>query len=84
VVFQEEEDDPIISKCKHVFCREDARVYVDTVEGVKIKCPDCFQDVSIDLSQNKIQKGDLNVKSIVSKLDLRNWISSTKIEANSS
>lgn len=65
----EECDDPIISKCKHIFCREEARMFfLETSE-----CPVCKVKITIDLNQVY----EYNIKT---QLDPTNWTSSTKIE----
>ena len=84
-ICHEEAEDPIVSKCKHVFCREDARQYIESVPvGDSLKCPHCLKALVIDLSQPEMEKSQAqsqNVqKSIVNYLDLENWRSSTKIE----
>lgn len=65
----EEADDPIISKCKHIFCREEARVFL----GDTGKCPVCKVKITIDL----MQKIEFTYKTQF----YDNWRSSTKIEA---
>jgi DNA repair protein RAD16 len=81
VVCNDEAEDAILSKCKHIFCREDARIYLDSFQGEKIKCPDCFLDLQIDLTQEEVKTGDSVKNNIISKIDLKNWRSSTKIES---
>ncbi|KAI8924852.1 SNF2 family N-terminal domain-containing protein [Entophlyctis helioformis] len=88
---QEEAEDAIISKCKHVFCREDARQYVQSAPSHQPpKCPVCFRGLSIDLTQPEMTRpedggsggaGGGMRSSIVNYMDLANWRSSTKIEA---
>ena len=75
-------EDPIISKCKHVFCRPCIENYVKL--GTQPSCPTCFIPLTIDLKQktyetksNKEKKG----KTILQRIDLSNWRTSTKIEA---
>eukprot|EP00842_Homolaphlyctis_polyrhiza_P004367 jgi/Hompol1/4931/HPOL_004043-RA len=89
-ICQEEAEDAIMSKCKHVFCREDARQYVQSMPpGKPAKCPTCFKNLSIDLTQpemlspedGKSDPGGGMRSSIVNYIDLANWRSSTKIEA---
>ncbi|KAI8898079.1 SNF2 family N-terminal domain-containing protein, partial [Globomyces pollinis-pini] len=86
VVCHEEAEDPIASKCKHVFCREDAMQYLESVpDHEPINCPKCFHSLSIDLTQPAMDISDKktmeNQMSIVNQVDLKNWRSSTKIEA---
>lgn len=65
----EECDDPIMSKCKHIFCREEAKNFL--LESPE--CPVCKIKISIDLNQVYDYK-------VQTKIDPNNWISSTKIE----
>jgi DNA repair protein RAD16 len=84
VVCHEEAEDPILSKCKHIFCREDARQYIQSIpQGQVPRCPSCVRELSIDLSQPELEQvvsGTVQT-SIINQLDLENWRSSTKIEA---
>ncbi|WUR05070.1 DNA repair protein RAD16 [Vairimorpha necatrix] len=65
----EECDDPVISKCKHVFCREEAKKFL----LLSSECPVCKIKITIDLNQVYEYK-------LTTKLDPTNWMSSTKIE----
>ncbi|KAJ3040875.1 DNA repair protein rad16 [Rhizophlyctis rosea] len=85
-ICQEEAEDAILSKCKHVFCREDARQYIQSFpEGEHPTCPVCFRQMTIDLTQPEVmpkEGAETGVKnSIVNYMDLSRWRSSTKIEA---
>jgi len=116
-ICQEEAEDAIMSKCKHVFCREDIKQYIQcaptqatedqngmftstakpkrggkkaAASGPSVLCPVCFKDLSIDLSQQPVSAEDAFGKaasditknsSIVNRIDLTQWRSSTKIEA---
>lgn len=80
VVCHDEAEDPITSKCKHVFCREDARQYIQSNPG-QATCPSCVQPLQIDLSQPETTSSEETSKSIVNQIDLSRWRSSTKIEA---
>lgn len=85
VICNYEPEDPIISKCKHIFCREDARDLFDTaIEAADVRCPYCFQKLSIDLNQPAYQPAagkQESRKSIINEIDMTKWRSSTKIEA---
>ncbi|TPX37568.1 hypothetical protein SmJEL517_g00672 [Synchytrium microbalum] len=85
-------EDAIVSKCKHIFCREDIKQYIESApDDEHPRCPVCSQHVTIDLSQPTIEpkeesrgssgSGGLFKTSIVNKIDLSRWRSSTKIEA---
>ncbi|KAJ3342600.1 DNA repair protein rad16 [Entophlyctis luteolus] len=86
-ICQDIAEDAVISKCKHVFCREDIREYIlgDPSGEEACKCPVCFRALSIDLSQQTYEgsgKDREAVKtSIVNYIDMTKWRSSTKIEA---
>lgn len=116
-ICQEEAEDAIQSKCKHVFCREDVTQYIQSApmrdaeegdvagasssmfgsrpkgskkSGPSILCPVCFKELTIDLSQPTASEQDVfglnssaDVRkntSIVNRIDLTTWRSSTKIE----
>jgi DNA repair protein RAD16 len=85
-ICQEIAEDPIMSKCKHVFCREDIREYiVSAPDGESCTCPICFVKLSIDLSQPEyapkaVGSADAARTSIVNYIDMSKWRSSTKIE----
>lgn len=82
-------EDAIQSTCKHVFCREDIRLYVESsASEVGLQCPVCFRPLSVDLTQATMEPVHEPAsgkrpprKSIVSRLDFERWQSSTKIEA---
>ncbi|RKO93595.1 SNF2 family N-terminal domain-containing protein, partial [Blyttiomyces helicus] len=85
-ICNEEAEDAIAAKCKHVFCREDVRQYVlSAPDGQNPNCPVCFKPLTIDLSQEEMTDkdgGSNEVKtSIVNYIDLSKWRSSTKIES---
>ncbi|KAJ2699758.1 DNA repair protein rad16 [Coemansia sp. IMI 203386] len=105
----EEAEDPVISRCKHVFCRVDAQQYVQGAgESADLRCPSCFALFDIDLTQPEMKRraaasgssrsqgtagGTLMEtmmstpqtmeyrRSIVNRIDMGRWKSSTKIEA---
>ena len=78
----EEAECPILSKCKHVFCREDARLFLQSAPIESIDCPVCFKPFTIDLSQPEIDRSkEPGIQTnIVNHIDLKRWRSSTKIE----
>ncbi|KAJ2721475.1 DNA repair protein rad16 [Coemansia sp. Benny D115] len=116
-ICNEEAEDPIISRCKHVFCRVDAQMYVSGAdESTTLRCPMCFALFDIDLTQPEMVQstrsrggggggggrsassdGPQGVtlmesmmstpktleyrRSIVNRIDMSRWRSSTKIEA---
>ncbi|EGD73108.1 nucleotide excision repair protein [Salpingoeca rosetta] len=78
-------EDPIMSGCKHTFCREEVELYISSSCAEVPVCPVCFQPLSIDLTQPTIERPKIaeksKSKSIVRRLDMERWQSSTKIEA---
>ncbi|KAF9355164.1 DNA repair protein rad16 [Mortierella sp. AD094] len=89
----EEAEDAIVSKCHHLFCREDAQQYISAAETDAPECPVCHIPLSIDLEQptyvkEEEEEVDVEVKhknfartSIVNRIEMETWRSSTKIEA---
>ncbi|KAI9593637.1 SNF2 family N-terminal domain-containing protein [Syncephalis fuscata] len=84
-ICNDEPEDPIISKCKHVFCREDANQYISSCIEELPLCPVCYARLTLDLSQPTyelpMQNSQSVRRSIVNQIDMNNWRSSTKIEA---
>lgn len=80
----EEATDAIASKCRHVFCRECVRQYLDSaVEDTSPDCPHCHAQLSIDLEQDTLDttRPEETRQGILAKIDVDKWRSSTKIEA---
>ncbi|SJX63501.1 probable RAD16-nucleotide excision repair protein [Sporisorium reilianum f. sp. reilianum] len=86
----DEAEDAIMSRCKHIFCRECVRQYLDSeIEpGMVPDCPYCHATLSIDLEaealeppQSSIRMNDSGRQGILARLDMDKWRSSTKIEA---
>ncbi|KAK4686807.1 DNA repair protein RAD16, partial [Tremellales sp. Uapishka_1] len=79
-------EDAIVSACKHVFDRECIRQYLEVQQsrGHPPKCPVCHIEISIDLEAEAIDIDEGPKKArqgILSRLDLNNWRSSSKLEA---
>ncbi|CEP18383.1 hypothetical protein [Parasitella parasitica] len=84
-------EDAIAAVCKHVFCRECCVQYCNSFDderGESPRCPSCFADFSVDLSQPAMEvsdgpgaNGNYSKSSIVNRIDMDKWRSSTKIEA---
>lgn len=82
-ICDDEAEDAIVSKCHHKFCRMCVTKYIDGYDGNDAPdCPQCHISLSIDLTQPAIEDFS-NVKrgSIINRIDMHNWRSSTKIEA---
>ncbi|KAK8849448.1 hypothetical protein IAR55_004781 [Kwoniella newhampshirensis] len=79
-------EDAIVSACKHVFDRECIRQYLEVKQtrGHKPECPVCHIEISIDLEAEAIdleEGGKKARQGILSRLNLDNWRSSSKLEA---
>ncbi|GAB5588326.1 DNA repair protein rad16 [Umbelopsis nana] len=96
VVCNEPPEDAIMSSCRHIFCRECCTQYLESFvdEGdMQMRtpnCPRCFATLTVDLSQPsiEIEQSDeprMHTKyaknSIVNRINMDKWRSSTKIEA---
>ena len=77
----DEADDPIMSKCRHVFCRECIRQYLETAIEVVPECPVCHLPLTIDLSQETCEEANEARQGMLEKIDPGKWRTSTKIEA---
>ncbi|KAJ2850132.1 DNA repair protein rad16 [Coemansia brasiliensis] len=97
----EEAEDPVVSKCHHVFCRLEAHQYVaGAADAATLRCPACFALFEIDLTQPPLAPRRAQAvgatlmesmmttpstreyrRSIVNRIDMQRWRSSTKIEA---
>ena len=87
-----EEEDAALATCKHIFHRECIMQYASCApaEGKKVTCPVCRTALTIDFSPeslenaksatNRFAKDPLPDKSILNKLDLTQYTSSTKVE----
>ncbi|KAI8092310.1 SNF2 family N-terminal domain-containing protein [Gilbertella persicaria] len=85
-------EDAIAAACKHVFCRECCVQYYDSFDSndnyEKPRCPSCYAEFSVDLSQPAIEvegghglNANYSKSSIVNRINMSTWRSSTKIEA---
>lgn len=85
----EDAEDPIISKCGHLFCRTEVEDYIRLAPvGAPIVCPRCFKSFTIDLTQDTVTNESSRShifnsisKSCIDFINLKTWRSSTKIEA---
>ncbi|RDW67638.1 p-loop containing nucleoside triphosphate hydrolase-7 [Coleophoma cylindrospora] len=80
-ICDETAEEAIRSACKHEFCRECAKNYLNSSESPD--CPQCHIPLSIDLEQPDIEQDEQLVKksSIINRIKMENWTSSSKIEA---
>ena len=84
-ICDEAADEAIRSRCRHDFCRQCAKNYMRSMEGVsgaEGDCPRCHIPLSIDFDQPDIEQDEENVKksSIINRIKMEDWTSSTKIE----
>ncbi|KAG0436742.1 ATP-dependent helicase rhp16 [Dictyocoela muelleri] len=52
----DEADDPVISSCKHVFCREEVKIFMNKTQ----KCPVCKVKMTIDLVEIELTDEELS------------------------
>lgn len=84
-ICDEPAEEAIRSKCHHEFCRQCAKEYVRSFEGVvggEPDCPRCHIALSVDFDQPDIEQDEDHVKksSIINRIKMEDWTSSTKIE----
>ncbi|KAF2158198.1 hypothetical protein K461DRAFT_218723 [Myriangium duriaei CBS 260.36] len=83
-ICDEPAEEAIRSKCKHDFCRACVKSFVRSVEEDQgeADCPRCHIPLSIDFDQPEIEQDEEAVKksSIINRIRMENWTSSTKIE----
>ncbi|PLW50416.1 hypothetical protein PCANC_07582 [Puccinia coronata f. sp. avenae] len=79
----DEAEDAIISRCRHIFCRECIRQYLETATEQEPECPVCHLPITIDLSQDALQDESSSKarQGVLDRLDPGKWRTSTKIEA---
>lgn len=96
VVCNEPPEDAIMSSCRHIFCRECCVQYLEsfveegTMQMKTPNCPRCFATLTVDLSQPAMETDNsdeprmhakYSKNSIVNRINMDKWRSSTKIEA---
>ncbi|KAJ5591785.1 DNA repair protein RAD16 [Penicillium hispanicum] len=82
-VCDEPAEDAIRSRCRHEFCRQCAKDYINSHDDeTSVDCPQCHIPLSLDLEQPTIEQSSDTVKktSIINRINMENWTSSTKIE----
>ncbi|KAF2488605.1 hypothetical protein BU16DRAFT_545266 [Lophium mytilinum] len=83
-ICDEPAEEAIKSRCNHEFCRSCVKSYVQSCEGEGgvADCPRCHIPLTIDFDQPDIEQDEEAVKktSIINRIKMENWTSSTKIE----
>ncbi len=81
ICLDEAEDAVKTASCRHIFCRECIRQFLETATVQAPDCPVCNQPISIDLDQEAIEQDDTNRQGFLSRIDPTKARTSTKIEA---
>ncbi|ETI29080.1 hypothetical protein G647_01533 [Cladophialophora carrionii CBS 160.54] len=88
-ICDEPAEEAIRSRCRHEFCRQCAKSYIQSFAGsinggteADADCPRCHIPLVIDWDQPEIEQDEDNVKksSIINRIKMEDWTSSTKIE----
>lgn len=83
-ICDEPAEEAIRSRCHHDFCRQCAKNYVRAFDGKgsEAECPQCHIPLAIDWDQPDLEQDEEKVKknSIINRIKMENWTSSTKIE----
>ena len=83
-ICDEPAEEAIRSRCHHDFCRQCAKNYVRSFDGLDgdADCPRCHIPLAIDFDQPDIEQEEDHVKksSIINRIKMEDWTSSTKIE----
>ncbi|XP_024518292.1 DNA repair protein RAD16 [Selaginella moellendorffii] len=85
VICDEDCIDPVSAKCKDTFCRSCLEnLLSEGSEDTKIACPRCETPLTVDAKSSKVVGKKLTgyrKGSIINRLDLNDFVTSTKIEA---
>ncbi|KWU47464.1 hypothetical protein RHOSPDRAFT_13888 [Rhodotorula sp. JG-1b] len=77
----DEAEDAVKTACRHIFCRECVRQYLETAVEYKPECPVCHLPMSIDLDQDAIEVDETGRQGFLARIDPTKARTSTKIEA---
>lgn len=77
----DEAEDAVKTACRHLFCRECVRQYLETAVEFKPECPVCHLPMSIDLDQDAIEVDETGRQGFLARIDPTKARTSTKIEA---
>jgi DNA repair protein RAD16 len=76
-------EDPIASRCHHVFCRADIQEYIQLAAG-ETQCPACFTKLTINLEQNTLEPPSFSDEKAMSRQSIVNRIMNVKASFPSS
>ncbi|KAI9659169.1 MAG: DNA repair protein rad16 [Alyxoria varia] len=83
-ICDEPAEEAIRSRCKHEFCRSCVKDFIKSCDasGATADCPRCHIELSVDVDAPAIEQDEDSIKrtSIVNRIKMENWTSSTKIE----
>lgn len=77
-------EDAIRARCNHIFCRSCVQDYQEGFVGATPDCPVCHLALNIDLTAPALEVANEDLikrHSILNRIDMSKWRSSTKIEA---
>ncbi|ORY91463.1 SNF2 family N-terminal domain-domain-containing protein [Leucosporidium creatinivorum] len=77
----DEAEDPVKTQCRHIYCRECIRQYIESALQLEPQCPVCNLPVSVDLDQEALEQDTTGRQGILGRLDPSKVRTSTKIEA---
>ncbi|BGP54753.1 hypothetical protein JCM8202_003260 [Rhodotorula sphaerocarpa] len=77
----DEAEDAVKTACRHIFCRECVRQYLETAIEYKPECPVCHLPMSIDLDQDAIEVDETGRQGFLARIDPTKARTSTKLEA---
>ncbi|CAM6104501.1 unnamed protein product [Calypogeia fissa] len=84
----ESAEDPVTTVCHHNFCRSCIQGYIDASQDLTSQCPKCQKPLTVDLigksganGKDSATQRTYKRKSILNRIDLRQFQTSTKIEA---
>ncbi|BGO98487.1 DNA repair protein rad16 [Rhodotorula toruloides] len=77
----DEAEDAVKTSCRHIFCRECVRQYLETAVEQKPECPVCHLPMSIDLDQDAIEVDETGRQGFLARIDPTKSRTSSKIEA---
>ncbi|KAG5192746.1 P-loop containing nucleoside triphosphate hydrolase protein [Tribonema minus] len=92
-VCREQPEQPVTAECGHPFCRSCVVDLMTTaMEGVAMECPTCSKPLTVDLNADEggrskgkavgtLRMRNVQKKSIINKIDLAKFQTSTKLEA---